>query len=315
MSSVITCGKTFGNTLAVWNQTRENQRLKSDLKKKKKATVNKTLQAWSELVFLFFFSRLNCFKKSPESSTCSCWSEPFRIKDFLREDTIKKIFHSSSSGLLVGRNSTLLSQIDRCYPKPLWTTLCWWWSGEEMRTCCSPTEKRVFGNQRTQSVVWAHGGEGVVRALAGLSRCHQRCECGGGNWDSNGMGVAQSHLPTSRRWRGERGGRDEEAASRKREESDADGGGSGPPVAPPSTFWAPDEERIALHDVYHTDWSPLMFSLLFVNPYYMNPEVMQPKKKKWGSVPIILKNKVKRWQSERRRHTTHYTDETLNSCR
>lgn len=161
------------------------------------------------------------------------------IKDFLWECMIKKIFPSISSGVLVGRNSTLLTQIDQPYPSPpnnTRRTLLLMASRKRGRKCEHTVARpkkgpAKYGVQqstytissqsrwRWRSVAWL-GSAGVTKGLT--TGVTERVMGRGGT--------------RNRRWR-EKGEGDEGAVKRKGEEAYAGRGGTGPSVARPSTLF------------------------------------------------------------------------------
>lgn len=137
------------------------------------------------------------------------------IKDFLWDYMIKKIFPSISSGVLVGRNSTFLTQID--YTTLLCTThciLCFWWPQEGKRegekyehTAAWPKRdwwNMLYSNQRTQSVVRACGDGGMWESLAWLGSAGVTKGLSmGGDWEGNGMRWHHDSSSGRGRWRRE----------------------------------------------------------------------------------------------------------------
>lgn len=164
-----------------------------------------------------------------------------RIRDFLWEWMIKKISPSISSGVLVGRNSTLLTQIDYSYLPPAPPTPhsdadgLKKQGGRKMWTYCSTTKESPakYGVRQSAYTIscqslWRWWEVGVC--LAELSRCHQRSEQGG-DGEANGKWWHCDSCQGT-------GGGDERAVSRKSEDAYASRGGRGPFGGPAvNSFW------------------------------------------------------------------------------
>lgn len=147
------------------------------------------------------------------------------------ESVWSKISPTTSSGVLVGRNITLLTQIDCSFPAPPPAQHTPHSAADglekervaEMWTYFSMTKKEAvkYGVLQSAYTISREPVEVVgVWSLAELSRCHQRSEHGRDGEDNGKGWHRDSCLGT--------GGGDEWAVSRKGEEEYAGRGGSGP---------------------------------------------------------------------------------------